>query len=99
MWEQNYLPVAGNLGYSTAVAAIPLLVLFFLLGVKRQPSWIAGLSGLGAALVLAVGVFGMPVTQAGASMVYGTAFGLFPIGWIVIASLILYRVTLETASP
>jgi len=96
MWEQNYLPVANNLGYSTVVAAIPLLILFFMLGVKRKPSWVAGLSALGAALVLAVGVFGMPFPQAGASMVYGAAFGWFPIGWIVIASLILYRVTVET---
>lgn len=96
MWEQNYLPVANNLAYSTLVAAIPLLILFYMLGVKRKPSWIAGLSALGVALVLAVGVFGMPVLQAGASMVYGAAFGLFPIGWIVIASLILYRVTVDT---
>lgn len=96
MWEQDYLPVANNLGYSTVVAAVPLLILFFMLGVKRKPSWMAGLSALGAALVLAVGVFGMPLPQAGASMVYGAAFGLFPIGWIVIASLILYRVTVET---
>ena len=96
MWEQNYLPVAGNLGYSTVVAAVPLLILFFMLGVKRKPSWIAGLSALASALVLAIGVFGMPAPQAAASMVYGAAFGLFPIGWIVIASLILYRVTVET---
>ena len=96
MWEQDYLPVAGNLGYSTLVAAIPLLILFYILGVKRRPSWMAGLSALGVALVLAVGVYRMPVPQAGASMIYGAAFGLFPIGWIVIASLILYRVTLDT---
>ena len=57
MWEQNYLPVAGNLGYSTVVAAVPLLILFFMLGVKRKPSWIAGLSALASALVLAIGVF------------------------------------------
>ena len=48
------------------------------------------------ALVLALAVYGMPVALAGAAMVYGAAFGLFPIGWIVIASLILYRVTLDT---
>ena len=96
MWEQNYLPVAGNLGYSTAIATIPLLLLFYMLGVLRKPSWIAGLTALGAAVVLAVGVFGMPIPQAGASMVYGAAFGMFPIGWIVISSLILYRVTVET---
>ena len=96
MWEHNYTPIAGSLGYSTLVAAIPLVILFCMLGVMRKPSWVAGLSALGVALVLAVGVYGMPVPQAGAAMVYGAAFGLFPIGWIVIASLILYRVTLDT---
>lgn len=96
MWEHNYTPIAGSLGYSTLVAAIPLVILFYMLGVMRKPSWVAGLSALGVAVVLAVGVYGMPVPQAGASMIYGAAFGLFPIGWIVIASLILYRVTLDT---
>ncbi|MYD71422.1 MAG: L-lactate permease [Acidobacteria bacterium] len=96
MWEHNYTPIADSLVWSTLVSAIPLAVLFYLLGVKRKPSWVAGLSGLGAALVLAVGLYGMPVPQAAASMVNGAAFGLFPIGWIVIASLILYRVTLDT---
>ena len=96
MWEHSYTPIAENLGYSTLVAAIPLVILFYMLGVLRKPSWVAGLSALGVAVVLAVGVYGMPVPQAGASMVYGAAFGLFPIGWIVIASLILYRVTVDT---
>lgn len=96
MWEHNYTPIGDSLALSTLVAAIPLVVLFYLLGVKRKPSWVAGLSGLGVALVLAIAFYGMPVPQAGASMVYGAAFGLFPIGWIVIASLILYRVTLDT---
>ena len=96
MWEHNYTPIADSLVWSTLVSAIPLGVLFYLLGVKRKPSWVAGLSGLGAALVLAIGLYGMPVPQAAASMVNGAAFGLFPIGWIVIASLILYRVTLDT---
>ena len=67
-----------------------------MLGVIRKPSWIAGLSALGVAVVLAVGIYGMPVPQAGMSMVNGAAFGLFPIGWIVIASLVLYRVTVDT---
>ena len=96
MWEQDYLPVLDSLGYSTLVAAIPLVTLFYMLGIRRKPSWVAGLSALGVALVLAVTLFGMPVQLAGASMIYGAAFGLLPIGWIVIASLILYRVTLDT---
>ncbi|MBI1354202.1 MAG: L-lactate permease [Acidobacteria bacterium] len=96
MWEQNYLPVADSLAYSTIAASLPLLILFFLLGVQRRPSWVAGLSALAVALALAVGVYHMPLPQAAGSMVYGAAFGLFPIGWIVVASLILYRVTVET---
>jgi lactate permease len=96
VWEQNYQPVAGNLAYSTLVAAIPLLILFYLLGVKRKPSWVAALSALAAALLLALAVDGMPAPQAIASVIYGAAFGLFPIGWIVFASILLYRVTLET---
>jgi lactate permease len=96
VWQQDYQPVAGSLAYSTLVAAVPLLILFLLLGVKRKPSWIAALSALAGALVLALGVYGMPAPQALASVVYGAAFGLFPIGWIVFASIMLYRVTLET---
>ena len=95
-WQQDYTPIADSLGYSTIAAAIPLVILFYMLGVRRKPGWIAGLTALGAAVVLAVGVYGMPVVPAGAAMVYGAAFGLFPIGWIVIASLILYRVTLDS---
>ena len=95
-WQQDYTPIADSLGYSTIAAAIPLLILFYMLGVRRKPGWIAGLTALGAAVVLAVGVYGMPVVPAAAAMVYGAAFGLFPIGWIVIASLILYRVTLDS---
>jgi lactate permease len=96
VWEQNYQPVAGSLAYSTLVAAIPLLILFYLLGVRRKPSWIAALSALAVAVVLVLAVAGMPAPQALAALVYGAAFGLFPIGWIVFASILLYRVTIET---
>jgi lactate permease len=96
MWEQDYYPVAGRLAYSALIAAIPLLILFYMLGVKRKPSWMAGLSALGVAIVLALAVVGMPAPQAFASVIYGAAFGLFPIAWIVFASILLYRVTVET---
>ncbi|MEX2301710.1 MAG: lactate permease LctP family transporter [Bryobacterales bacterium] len=96
MWEQNYHPIAGSLAYSALVAAIPLLILFYMLGVKRKPSWMAGLAALGVAIVLALAFVGMPAPQAFASVVYGAAFGLFPIAWIVFASIMLYRVTVET---
>jgi lactate permease len=95
MWQQDYYPVAGSLGYSALVAAIPLLILFYMLGVKRKPSWMAALTALAVAIVLALAVVGMPAAQALASVVYGAAFGLFPIAWIVFASIMLYRVTVE----
>jgi len=96
MWEQNYRPVAGSLGLSALVAAIPLFVLFYMLGVKRKPSWIAGLSALAAAWVVVLAVIHMPVQQALASTIYGAAFGIFPIFWIVFSAILLYRVTVDT---
>jgi len=96
MWQQNYEPVAGSLGVSAAVAAIPILVLFFMLGVKRTPAWMAATSALGSALVVALFVYGMPVSMALVSTVYGAAFGLFPIAWIVFTSIMLYRLAVDT---
>jgi lactate permease len=96
MWQQNYLFAGGSLGLSALIASAPVLVLFYLLGVRRRPTWIAGLSALGVALAVALLAIGMPVAQAVAATVYGAAFGLFPIAWIMFASILLYRITVET---
>jgi L-lactate transport len=96
MWQQDYLFAGDSLGASALVASAPVLVLFYLLGVRRKPTWMAGLSALGVALGVAVLAIGMPVRQAIAATVYGAAFGLFPIAWIMFASILLYRITLET---
>ena len=95
MWSQNYTPVAGSLGISALVAAIPVFVLLFLIGVKRKPAWIASLSGLAAAVVLAIAVYGMPVGTLIQATLYGAANGLFPIGWVVFTAILLYRITVE----
>jgi lactate permease len=96
MWQQNYTPLADSLGISAIVAALPIFVLLFLLGVLRKPAWIAGLSGLGAAIVVSLFAYGMPAGQMIGATTYGAAFGLFPIGWIVYWAIVLYRLTLET---
>jgi lactate permease len=96
MWQQNYEPVAQSLGVSAVVAAIPILVLFFMLGVKRTPAWQAAASALGSALVVALFVYRMPVSMALISTIYGAAFGLFPIAWIVFTSIMLYRLAVDT---
>ncbi len=96
MWQHNYQPIAGNLGASALVAAVPIVVLFLMLGVWRRPSWMAALSALGTALLLALGVYGMPAQLAILSTLYGAAYGLFPIAWIVFSSIMLYRLAVET---
>ena len=96
MWRHNYTPLEGSLLLSSLVAALPIFTLLFLLGVRRKPAWIAALSGLGATVLVALLLYGMPVPQMAAAATYGAAFGLFPIGWIVIWAVLLYRLTVET---
>jgi lactate permease len=96
MWQQNYEPVGGSLGLSALVASIPILVLFVMLGVRRKPAWMAATSALGVAFVLALFGYGMPVGLALMSALTGAAYGVFPIAWIVFASIMLYRLAVDT---
>jgi L-lactate transport len=98
MWQQQYSPIADSLALSALAAALPIFVLLLLIGVFRKPAWVAGVSGLGAALLVAIGVYGMPVSLALSATSMGAAFGLFPIGWIVYWAIVLYRITLETGN-
>ena len=96
MWQQNYTPVASSLPLSALVAAIPIFALLILLGVMRKPAWMASLIGLATAALVAAGVYGMPLGKLFAAATYGAAFGLLPIGYVVFAAILLYRVTLES---
>jgi lactate permease len=96
MWQHNYHPVSGNLGLSALVAAVPILVLFYMLGVLRKPTWMAAAAALASALVVALVAYRMPFTLAIMSSLYGAAFGIFPIAWIVFASIMLYRLAVDT---
>jgi lactate permease len=96
MWQHNYEPIGGSLGISAVIAAIPILVLFVMLGVLRKPAWMAALSALISALLVALLGYGMPVQLALMSTLFGAAFGIFPIAWIVFASIMLYRLAVDT---
>src|SRR5258706_2598816 len=96
MWPQTYTPLASSLPLSALVAALPLFALLFLLGVARKPAWMAALAGLGAAAVVALFVYRMPPALVLSSALYGAAYGLLPIGWIVFTAILLYRLTVET---
>lgn len=96
MWTHNYEPLGGSLALSAPVAALPIFVLFLMLGVFRAPAWKAALSGLLTAFVVSLAVYGMPFGLAFVATVYGAAYGLFPIAWIVFASIMLYRLAVDT---
>jgi lactate permease len=81
---------------SALVAAIPVLVLLGLLAAFHVRAHLAALAGLGTALLIAVVVYGMPTRFAAMAAVYGGAFGLFPIGWIVLNAIFVYDVTVHT---
>jgi lactate permease len=94
MWQQGYDPL-HNAVLSTAVAAVPIVMLLGALGVIRMKAHYAAAIGLLAALVVAVFVFGMPGGMAGRAALYGVGFGLLPIGWIIFNVIFLYQLTLE----
>ena len=98
MWSHNYIPVNGSLVLSSLVAALPVFVLLFLIGIKRKPAWMAAISGLGGALVIALFVYQMPADLAVRSVAMGAAFGLWPIGWIVYSAIVLYMIVLGLGS-
>src|SRR5262245_535998 len=93
-WSQVYDPL-GHALLSTACAALPIIVLLGSLGVFRIRAHYAALLGLGTSLVVAALVFRMPPGMTAASAVYGAAYGLFPIGWIVVNVIFLYQLTSE----
>jgi lactate permease len=96
IWVQTYAPVGDSLGLSALVAAIPIVVLFLMLGVLRKPAWMAAMSALVSALIVALFVYGMPVKMALISTLFGAAYGMFPIAWIVFTSILLYRLAVDT---
>jgi lactate permease len=95
-WTQIYTPVAGSLGLSALVAAIPVVVLLGLLAFGHVPTHWAALSGLAASLAVAILIFGMPAQLAGSAALMGAAYGLFPIGWIVLGAIFVYDVTVKS---
>ncbi len=94
-WTQVYTPL-GNLYLSAIVAAIPVVVLLAALAFFHVKAHVAALLGLLLALGISVGVYGMPLSMAGASAAYGAAFGLLPIGWIILNAIFIYDLTVKT---
>ncbi|VVJ20318.1 L-lactate permease [Amycolatopsis camponoti] len=95
MFVQDVTPL-GSLGLSALVAVLPLATVLVLLGVVRMKAHHAALIGLLVALVVGIAAYGMPVVQAVSGALQGAAFGLWPIMWIVVNALWIYRLTVRT---
>ena len=94
-WIQTYNPV-GNSVISTVLTALPIVFLLVMLGVFEIKAQWAALGGLVTALIIAIVFLGMPLSNAVAATVLGAAYGLLPIGWLVLAAVFLYNLTVET---
>ena len=93
-WQQNYDP-CGNALLSTLLAALPVVVLLGAIAWLEIRIHLAALLGLVVALGVALFGFHMPLEAALATAGYGAAFGLFPIGWIILNLIFLYQLTVE----
>ncbi|MTH53393.1 L-lactate permease [Bacillus mangrovi] len=95
-WMQDFTPVGDNLALSAIIALIPALYFFWALAIKRMKGHWAGLSTLLVAFAVAVFAFKMPVQTAAMSATQGAVYGVLPIGWIIITSVFLYKLTVKT---
>jgi lactate permease len=94
-WSQTYAPI-GGIGTSALIAAIPVVVLLGLLAFWHVRAHIAAIIALVVAVAVAVFVYGMPLSLAAASAGYGAAFGLLPIGWLILNAIFIYQLSVET---
>jgi len=96
MFHQLIAPLGGGLALSFAAAVLPIALVLVLLGILRRPAWQASLAGLVLALVLAVGIWQMPVILALSSIAAGATFAAWPVMWIVANALLLYNIAVES---
>jgi lactate permease len=96
-WLQNYNPL-NHVFLSTVVAAVPVVVLLASIAVFEIRIHLAALLGLAVSLIIALFVYQMPPATAFATTVFGAAYGLFPIGWIIVNLIFLYQLTVKRGS-
>ena len=94
-WQQIYTPL-GSLGLSALVAVIPIVFFFLALAVFRLKGHVAGTITLILSIVVAIAAYGMPVRKALGAAFYGFLYGLWPIAWIIVAAVFLYKLTVKS---
>ena len=94
-WMQNYIPV-GNIWLSALIAAIPIIFFFLALTLLRMKGHVAGTITVILSFLIAVFVYGMPIGPAVSSAIYGFFYGLWPIAWIIVGAVFLYKISVVT---
>lgn len=94
-WQQMYDPM-GNIWISSLIALIPIIFFFLALAVFRLKGSVAGTITVVLALLVSLFAYKMPVLMAFASMAYGFLYGLWPIAWIIIGAVFLYKISVKT---
>ena len=94
-WQQLYTPL-GSLGWSALAALIPIVFFFLALAVFRLKGHVAGSITLALSIAVAIFAFQMPADMAFAAAGYGFAYGLWPIAWIIVAAVFLYKLTVKS---
>lgn len=94
-WQQIYDPM-GNIWISSIIALIPIIFFFLALAVFRMKGSVAGTITVVLAMLVSLFAYKMPVAMAFASMVYGFLYGLWPIAWIIIGAVFLYKISVKT---
>ncbi|WP_426762408.1 L-lactate permease [Hafnia paralvei] len=95
VWQQVYDPI-GNIWLSSLIAALPILFFFYALIKLKLKGYIAATITVGIALLVALFFYKMPADRAFASVIYGFFYGLWPIAWIIIAAVFVYKISVKT---
>jgi len=94
-WHQIYDP-AGNIWISSLIASLPILFFFVALTLLRMKGYLAGTITVVLALLVSIFFFRMPIAMALAAAGAGFLFGLWPIAWIIVMAVFLYKITVRT---
>jgi lactate permease len=97
MWNQVYDPFDSAV-LSTLAAALPVVSLLVLIASGKVKAHYAAVIALVVAILVAIFLFTMPAGLALRAAVLGAVAGFFPIGWIVLNVIFLYRLTVATGA-
>lgn len=95
IWAQDYNPL-GNIWLSSLIAAVPIIFFFLALTRLKMKGYQAATISVALTLIIAVAVYGMPISASLAAGVFGFFYGLWPIAWIIIGAVFLYKISVAT---